>query len=153
MDKKDILEYYWKYFELHSRQRMQMISFYITVEVALIGGFFVLLTQKNRIAWAEYCVLFAIGFISIVFWMIDLRTRELIHLCEGCIEEFEEKQMFDNNSNNNSNNNELKLMTKSRKQTGAKTFKNTYSLSFHIQFLVMLVFAVGCAYALYKGYI
>ena len=42
MEKKDVLDYYWKYFDLHSRQRMQMINFYITVEVALIGGFFVL---------------------------------------------------------------------------------------------------------------
>lgn len=146
MDKKDILEYYWKYFELHSRQRMQMINFYITVEIALVGGFFVLLTQKNRIAWAEYCVLFAIAFMSVIFWMIDLRTRDLIHLCEGCIEKFEETQMSGYDD-------QLKLMTESRKQLEVKEFKNTYSVSFHIQFLAVAVFALGCAYALYKGYI
>ncbi|MGN1276632.1 MAG: hypothetical protein ACI4UK_06555 [Floccifex sp.] len=41
MEKKDVLDFYWKYFDLHSRQRMQMMGFYITIEVALIGGFFV----------------------------------------------------------------------------------------------------------------
>lgn len=144
MDDKDVLEYYWKYFEMHSRQRMQMINFYITVEVALIGGFFVLLTRKTRIAWAEYCVLFAIAFMSVIFWLIDLRTRDLIHLCEKCIEEFEETQMVGD---------QFKLMKRSRTELEKKSCKITYSVSFHIQFLAMAVFAIGCAYALYKGYI
>ena len=37
IDDKALLEYYWNYFELHSNQRMQMINFYITVEVVMIG--------------------------------------------------------------------------------------------------------------------
>lgn len=146
MEKKDVLDYYWKYFDLHSRQRMQMINFYITVEVALIGGFFVLLSQENRIAWAEYSVLFAIGFLSIVFWLIDRRTRDLIHVCERCIEKFEEEQMTEYGD-------ALKLMTASEKALDEKELRITYSTCFRIQFWAMGLFAVICMYALFKGYI
>lgn len=146
MEKKDVLDYYWKYFDLHSRQRMQMINFYITVEVALIGGFFVLLNQKNRITWAEYCVLFAVGFLSVIFWLIDRRTRDLIHGCEHCMKKFEEEQMAQYGD-------ELKLMTASEKILEEKEIPITYSTCFHIQFLVMGLFAVGVMYALFKGYI
>lgn len=146
MEKKDVLDYYWKYFDLHSRQRMQMISFYITVEVALIGGFFVLLSQESRIIWAEYSVLFAIGFLSIVFWLIDRRTRDLIHVCEHCIEKFEEEQMTEYGD-------ALKLMTASEKALNEKKLRITYSTCFHIQFWAMGLFAVICMYALFKGYI
>lgn len=44
IDKKTVLEFYWKYFELHSNQRMQMINFYITVEVVIFGALFTLIT-------------------------------------------------------------------------------------------------------------
>lgn len=123
-----------------------MISFYITIEVALIGGFFVLLNQLDRTIWAEYCVLFAIGLMSVVFWMIDMRTRDLIHGCEGCIERFEEINMAEYDD-------ELKLMTESRKQLERKKLRITYSSCFHIQFWGMIMFALVCAFALYKGYI
>ena len=32
MEKRDFVEMLWKYFELHSSQRMQMMNFYIILE-------------------------------------------------------------------------------------------------------------------------
>ena len=53
MDDKDWLDFYWKYFELHSSQRMQMINFYITVTIVLYGGLFALMQLTPRIPTAE----------------------------------------------------------------------------------------------------
>lgn len=36
LDKKTLLDFYWKYFDLHSRQRMQMVNFYITISIVLM---------------------------------------------------------------------------------------------------------------------
>lgn len=123
-----------------------MVSFYITIEVALIGGFFILLNQADQIEWAEYCILIAIGFMSVIFWLIDMRTRDLIHGCEECIEKFEEIYMANYNDS-------FKLMTKSRKQLESKKLGITYSFCFHITFMAMGIFAFVCIVALYKGYI
>lgn len=93
IDKKTALEFYWKYFELHSSQRMQMINFYITVEVVIFGALFTLITRKTRIPLAEYITSSAITFISIIFWGIDYRTKSLIHCCEDCIKKLEEEYL------------------------------------------------------------
>lgn len=146
METKDVLDFYWKYFDLHSRQRMQMMGFYITIEVALIGGFFVLLNQADPVIWAEYCVLIAIGLMSVVFCLLDMRTRDLIHGCEECIEKFEKIYMANYDDS-------FKLMTKSRKQLESKKLGITYSFCFHITFCAMGMFALVCTIALYKGYI
>ena len=68
IDDKALLEYYWNYFELHSNQRMQMINFYITVEVVMIGGLFTLINFDERIRFAELFLSLAISFVSLIFW-------------------------------------------------------------------------------------
>lgn len=82
MDDKDWLNFYWKYFELHSSQRMQMINFYITVAIVLYGGLFALMQLTPRIPTAEYFVAFFIVLVTVCFRMLDHRTSELIHCCE-----------------------------------------------------------------------
>ena len=62
------------------------------------------------------------------------------------MKKFEEEQMAQYGD-------ELKLMTASEKILEEKEIPITYSTCFHIQFLVMGLFAVGVMYALFKGYI
>ena len=134
IDDKALLEYYWNYFELHSNQRMQMINFYITVEVVMIGGLFTLINFDERIRFAELFLSLAISFVSLIFWGLDIRTKSLIHRCEDCIEvlEMRYKDVFAP---------EFLLMN----QSADKTKKNhavTYSIWFNLQFLVIGIFGL-----------
>lgn len=88
---KDWFDVYWNYFSLLSGQRMQMINFYITVEIVLIGALFALLNFDNRIEWAEYVVCLTISFISLIFFLLDYRTKMMIHWCEELMKDMEHK--------------------------------------------------------------
>lgn len=46
---------------------MQMINFYITVEVVMIGGLFTLINFDERIRFAELFLSLAISFVSLIF--------------------------------------------------------------------------------------
>ena len=76
---KDWLDLSWNYFSLLSGQRMGMVDFYIVIEAALIGALFVLLTLEERMMWAECTVAVAITFISVTFFILDCRTKAMIH--------------------------------------------------------------------------
>lgn len=99
MKDEDLLDFYWKYFELHSSQRMQMLNFYITVTIVLYGGLFTLMQLTPRIPTVEYFVAFFIILVTVCFRMLDHRTSELIHCCEERIKVLEnslqeEKQLI-----------------------------------------------------------
>lgn len=89
----------WNYFELMSRQRIQMIQFYIQIEIVLFGGFFALIQLKNRLHWAELVITSAVIFMSILFYGIDVRTKTFIHRCEDLMTEFgrDNKEFIGNN--------------------------------------------------------
>lgn len=145
IDDKALLEYYWKYFELHSKQRMQMINFYITVEVVLFGAFFTLLTIEKPMIWAEYLVLGGISLISLVFWGLDYRTKTLIHWCEDCMEALEriyEPQLDAS----------LLVMAQSAAKTKSSRWgRLTYSMWFGLLAVSVGIVGVGCMFCLWKG--
>lgn len=85
MEKKDFVETLWKYFELHSNQRMQMMNFYIILESLFFTGLFALFTADKEMKILESCVCFAIIFFSWIFYGFDKRTRDMIHNCEESI--------------------------------------------------------------------
>ena len=74
-------DYLWKYFALHSDQRLKAFQFYITLATALIGAAAVLLRGDGVQRWiAVFGLLLA--FVSFVFWKIDERTRQMIKRAE-----------------------------------------------------------------------
>ena len=85
MEKKDFVEILWKYFELHSRQRMQMMNFYIILESLFFTGLFALFTADKEMKIPESCICIAIIFFSLIFYGFDKRTRDMIHNCEKSI--------------------------------------------------------------------
>ena len=76
MNDEDLLNYYWKYFELHSKQRIQMINFYITVTVVLYGGLFALIQLDSRLPIAEFFIPFSLCLFPFAFLGL---TREQAH--------------------------------------------------------------------------
>lgn len=145
INKKTALELYWKYFELHSNQRMQMINFYITVEVVLFGALFTLITRKTRIPLAEYITSSAITFISIIFWGIDYRTKSLIHCCEDCIKKLEEEYLGKFGE-------ELLIIRQSELKTNRMRMGYfTYSKLLGLQFLMIGIVGILCVVLLELG--
>lgn len=91
MSDKDYMEILWKYFELHSNQRMQLMNFYIVLESLLIAGLISLLSaDKDLMIW-ECGVCIAIVFFTLIFYGLDRRTKQMIKLCEDCIKILEKR--------------------------------------------------------------
>ena len=87
---KDWLDLYWKYFQLHSEQRMKMVQFYLSLIVVLFGSLFTLHSMEARITTAEIMVSIGIGIISLVFALLDHRTSILIKDAENAIKKVED---------------------------------------------------------------
>lgn len=72
----------WNYFALLSGQRMQMLQFFISLEVFLAGAFITLISLNYRLRWAEIVVSALISIMALVFMGLDHRTKSMIHECE-----------------------------------------------------------------------
>ena len=97
MEEKDFNNSLWKYFEIHSNQRMQMMHFYILLESLFITGLVALFSAKKDMKFVETGICVTMIFFSFVFWGFDRRTREMIHNCEDAIKSIESK--YSNQSN------------------------------------------------------
>lgn len=86
---KDWLDLYWKYFQLHSEQRIKMVQFYLSLIVVLFGALFTLHSMETRIITAEIGISIGIGIISLVFAVLDHRTSILIKDAENAIKAIE----------------------------------------------------------------
>lgn len=147
---KDWLDLSWNYFSLLSGQRMSMIDFYIVIEVALIGALFALLGEESRILWAERTVAFAVFFISVIFYCLDKRTKDMIHSCEDAILNIEDAYKAEMNTVKLPFTS-IKTMTEPMDQK--KKRKLTYSGVFRIQFFVIGAFGLACFILLCLGVI
>lgn len=94
LDKKGMPESHWytacwNYFSLLSGQRMQMLQFFISLEVFLSGAFITLISLTTRLHWAEVTVSALVFLMAIVFMGLDHRTKTMIHECEKSMTEIE----------------------------------------------------------------
>lgn len=135
MKDEQLLDYYWKYFELHSNQRMQMVNFYITIEVVLIGALFALIGLDNRMQWAEKTVSIAIAACSLTFYLLDARTKFLIKQSESCMKSIEDR--FDGTYDE-----KFKLLNTIDNKTKGVVLRNTYSRVFFFVYLVIGLFGL-----------
>lgn len=143
---KDWLELSWNYFSLLSGQRMGMIDFYIVVEVALIGALFTMMGSDARILWAECTVCVAIAVTSLAFFLLDYRTKTMIHCCEKIMSDIEEKYAPDKHKI------KLPFHYIERKTEKAKICI-TYSVIFRFLFLLIGGFGLVCFVLLICGVI
>lgn len=143
---KDWLELSWNYFSLLSGQRMGMIDFYIVVEVALIGALFTMMGSDTRILWTECTVCAAIALSSFAFFLLDYRTKTMIHCCEKIMSDMEEKYAPDKHKI------KLPFHYIERKTEKAK-IRITYSVIFRYLFLLIGAFGLVCFVLLICGVI
>lgn len=143
---KEWLDLSWNYYSLLSGQRMGMIDFYIVIEVALIGALFTMMGIETRILWAECTVCAAIALSSLAFFLLDYRTKTMIHCCEKIMSDIEEKYAPDKHKI------KLPFHFIERKTEKAK-IRITYSVIFRFLFFLIGGFGVVCFILLICGVI
>lgn len=143
---KDWLELSWNYFSLLSGQRMGMIDFYIVVEVALIGALFTVMGQATRTLCVECTICAAITLISLAFYLLDYRTKTMVHCCEKIMGDMEKKYSADQQDIN------LPFQYIER-ETGKAKIRITYSSVFRILFFLIGMFGMVCFILLIRGVI
>ena len=138
MNDNDFMDMLWKYFELHSNQRIQLINFYIVLESLLVAGLISLLSiQKDLIIW-ECGVCGAIIFFSLIFYGLDRRTKQMIKLCEDII-----KQLEKNHGGQSGPVQEwIGIFSKEEYISRSNKEKWTYSKLFKLQYFFFIIIAI-----------
>ena len=83
------VDYAWKWFELHSAQRMQLISSLIFAMAFITAGYAASIGAHR---FGVACGV-AVGgmLVAFVFERLDIRTRELVQACEPCLTDLEQR--------------------------------------------------------------
>lgn len=82
-------EHAWKYFEVHSQQRMTVFNFYITVVGLLAAGCGISLQQGGDFIYFSTVLGLFITFITFIFYKLDDRVSLLIKKSEGALKYLE----------------------------------------------------------------
>lgn len=98
-------EHAWKYFELHSQQRITVFNFYITIISLLIAGSGICLQQGGNLIYLTSALGIFIIFISFIFHKLDSRVSFLIKSAEKALRKVEdsydeEMKIFTSDHNN-----------------------------------------------------
>jgi len=77
--KNRLRTYAWNYFVYHADQRMKTFNFYLVLEGVFVAGVLTFLAKSagafNRLP-SYLC--FVIGFLSLMFWLLDRRNAQLV---------------------------------------------------------------------------
>jgi hypothetical protein len=75
----------WRYFELHAGQRLKTFHFYIVMCLAALGGLVTLMQRECTSYFAVASISGLLAVLSMVFWRLDRRTRQLIWRAEEAL--------------------------------------------------------------------
>ncbi|ENG1110042.1 hypothetical protein WFP10_12650 [Yersinia enterocolitica] len=85
-----VFEHAWKYFELHSQQRMTVFNFYIAVIGLLATGYGVCIQIGGGFIYLTPALGLFITFITFIFYKLDQRVSFLIKNSESVLKAFEQ---------------------------------------------------------------
>lgn len=86
---EQLVEHAWKYFILHSTQRMTLFNYFLFIMAALGAGLGATLQDSNKLAYMGVFLSFFVIVVSIVFWKLDQRTSFLIKQSEDVLIDLE----------------------------------------------------------------
>lgn len=135
MEKKDFADTLWKYFELHSNQRIQMMNFYLISITLFFTGLITLMNSNKEMKIYETGICVAIIFVTWIFYNLDKRTKYMIKRCENAIKSLEIAYTQDFGS-------EIMIFTIDENEKGAKEL--SYSDLFFLLYLFIVILAVLC---------
>ncbi|HGF5179943.1 TPA: hypothetical protein ACF35B_004663 [Vibrio parahaemolyticus] len=115
------LDYSWKWFEFHAKQRTTFYHFFLIITGLLINGYFV--AYNNSL----YEFSLAIGLFGVIntvgFWLIEKRNRQLVGYAEDTLEYIEANTIFPETSYRNESIGLLISDRKNGKREGSVTKK------------------------------
>lgn len=88
-------EHYWKYFEIHTQQRMTVFNFYLVIVGLVAAGIGVGLQQGAKYNYISSSLSLLLTFISFIFYKLDQRVSTLIKCSERALIFFESKLPID----------------------------------------------------------
>lgn len=136
MDKE--LEHLWKYFEIHSVQRMSLINYYFFISVAMLSGLgIVLQSTKNNFSILGGLISILIILTSFIFWKLDQRTSYLIKFVEKRLEEYETTYITNSKLRIFSQEDFSQQLNNMRKNTLTKNY--TYGSMYRFLFSIMAI--------------
>lgn len=82
MESEKIIDHVWKYFEIHSQQRMTLFNFFIVVVGGIASAIGFCLQSEKDLTFIIYSLIVVLLTISFLFYKLDQRTSFLIKRCE-----------------------------------------------------------------------
>lgn len=127
---EDKREQAWKYFELHAGQRMSIFNFYITLSTAIVAALGVFIGISAISPWLIGTLGSLMVVFSLVFWGLDKRTKDLIHLAEDKILDLEKHDPA----------NIMSIFKTERNKSDKQRFRIiSYSFLFRVIYLIFIV--------------
>ncbi|MGE6572456.1 hypothetical protein [Psychrobacter namhaensis] len=102
---EQLVEHAWKYFILHSTQRMTLFNYFLFIMAALGAGIGAILQASDKLEYTGIYLSFLVVIVSIIFWKLDQRTSFLIKRSENVLIDLEARsgngiEIFRNEENN-----------------------------------------------------
>ena len=96
VQKNRLREYAWNYFVCHAEQRLKTFHLYLILVSVIIAGFTTALNYSEDHRWL--CSFgFILSFLSLVFWTLDRRNRELVKNGEAALNFLDECEGLEDN--------------------------------------------------------
>lgn len=87
------LDFAWKHFEFHARQRTTMFNFFVIILGVVVTGFVAAVREEGVRYFAPYIALTGM-FVSVAFLFLDIRNTQLLEFSERIIYEIERRYLF-----------------------------------------------------------
>lgn len=95
INSEQAVEHAWKYFELHSNQRLTMFNYYLFIMAGLGTAIGVILQTSKSFAYVGIFLSILSIVVSIIFWKLDQRTSFLIKQSEAVFKNLERNSAID----------------------------------------------------------
>ena len=142
---REALDHAWRWFELHARQRLQLVNFFLLSGAFLTSAYAVALDA----GYPEVSVAVALigALTAVYFWLIGERVRLLLKAGECAMKQFERRLAA------NAGTEEIKLVERVERpetrwmkySTVIRLLHLTLGLGFAVGFFFALAVAFGCA--------
>ena len=86
------LDYAWRWFALHAKQRVTMFSYFLLASGILANAYAILVQEEH---WGASLVAASIGcFVGLISFGLDVRNRQLVKLGEDVLSGIEREHLF-----------------------------------------------------------
>jgi hypothetical protein len=131
MDNNEIYKRAWEYFTQHANQRISMMNFYIIIELAILAGLVAAIGAIDIHNPIINVMGFSMIFFSVVFALLDSRSKEFVDVSANAIKEIERSEETDTN---------VKLFTQEAISTKTRRKKNIFNGLKSFTFLLRVIF-------------